>query len=187
MNLPRPALFLDRDGVINVDHGYVHRQEDFIFVEGIHELIRAANAHGYVTVVVTNQAGIARGIYTEQQFLELTKWMCEQLARENAHVDKVYYAPSHPTEGMGRYRREDFLRKPNPGMILQAKAELHLDVGNSVLVGDKYSDIEAGIAAGVGCNVLLGTRVKQMSFECCHASSLAEVMKLLSAPELRKK
>jgi D-glycero-D-manno-heptose 1,7-bisphosphate phosphatase len=148
------ALFLDRDGVINVNHGYVHRQIDFDFIEGVFDLARAAHSRHYKLVVITNQAGIARGYYSEQQFHELTNWMYEQFVNQSAPIAKVYFSPYHPTEGIGEYRKDDLSRKPHPGMILQAQKELNLDLRKSILIGDKASDIQAGIAAGMGCNIL---------------------------------
>jgi D-glycero-D-manno-heptose 1,7-bisphosphate phosphatase len=148
------ALFLDRDGVININHGYVHRAENFDFIDGIFDLGRAAHALSYRLVVITNQAGIARGFYSEQQFLELTQWMCNQFIMQGAPIAKVYFSPFHPTEGIGKYKKDDFSRKPHPGMILQAQSELNLDLDCSILIGDKASDIQAGITAGVGCNIL---------------------------------
>lgn len=149
------ALLLDRDGVINVNHGYVHRSENFQFVEGIFELARAAYAQKYKLVVITNQAGIARGYYSEQQFHDLSAWMCDQFVSQGARLERIYFSPYHPTEGLGAYKRDDISRKPRPGMILQAQHDLNLDLQNSILIGDKASDIQAGITAGVGCNILL--------------------------------
>lgn len=151
--MARKALFLDRDGVINVDHGYVHRIEDFQFVPGILEVLLRARAAGYVLVVVTNQAGIARGYYDEDQFRTLTDWMTATLAGAGAAIERVYHCPHHP-DGLGHYRRHCDHRKPMPGMILKAAAELHLDLSASLLVGDKETDIEAGRRAGVGRCVL---------------------------------
>lgn len=150
----RRALFLDRDGVININHGYVHQIKNFDFIDGIFELAKAAHAGRYLLIVVTNQAGIARGYYTEQQFLELSEWMCEQFKMRGAPIAKVYYSPYHPTAGLGKYKKDDFTRKPKPGMILKARSELNIDIEKSILIGDSVSDIQAGIAAGVGCNVL---------------------------------
>jgi D-glycero-D-manno-heptose 1,7-bisphosphate phosphatase len=144
------ALFLDRDGVINVDRHYVHRVEDFEFVPGIFELCADAQASGYRLVVVTNQAGIARGYYTEADFQRLTQWMVDAFARRSVVLDRVYHCPYHPTAGLGDYRRESFDRKPNPGMLLRARDELGLDMARSAFVGDKDSDMEAGRRAGVG-------------------------------------
>ena len=150
-----PALFLDRDGVINVDHGYVHRIEDFEFIPGIFELCRAARALDHKLVVVTNQAGIARGLYAEPDFHALTAWMKQRFADEGAPLDGVYFCPTHPTAGIGRYRVESEFRKPGPGMLLQAVADLDIDVSHSTIVGDKTSDMQAGAAAGVSQLLLL--------------------------------
>lgn len=146
----KPALFLDRDGVINIDHAYVHLPQDFHFVEGIFELVAAANRLGYVVVVVTNQAGIGRGYYTEADFHALTDWMLDQFAQRSAKIDAVYFCPDHPQYGVGKYRRESEFRKPAPGMLLQAANDLCIDLAMSIIVGDKDSDMQAGLAAGVG-------------------------------------
>lgn len=150
----RPALFLDRDGVINVDHAYVCRPEHFEFVDGIFELCRTARQRGYLIFVVTNQAGIGRGYYTEQDFLDLTDWMHEVFRAQGIVIDKVYFCPCHPECGIGQYKVESPFRKPGPGMLLQAAEEFGVDLAGSVLVGDKETDIQAGIAAGVTCNLL---------------------------------
>ena len=144
------ALLLDRDGVINVDHGYVHQVDKFEFIDGIFEVTRAAQLFGYKIIVITNQAGIARGYYSEKQFHQLTAWMCNEFLNEGVSIHKVYYSPFHPTEGFGEYKKDDFSRKPNPGMLMQAQQEFNLDLCNSILIGDKASDIQACIAAGVG-------------------------------------
>ena len=149
------ALFLDRDGVINVDHGYVYRPQDFEFLPGIFDLARTARALGLRLVVITNQAGIGRGLYDEADFERLTAWMCGRFAEEGAPIDAVYHCPTHPTAGVGAYRVDSPRRKPGPGMILEARDELGLDLGASILLGDKQSDLEAGLAAGVGLNLLL--------------------------------
>ncbi|MCL6478028.1 MAG: HAD family hydrolase [Peptococcaceae bacterium] len=149
-----PAIFLDRDGVINIDYGYVYKKENFEFVEGIFELCRTAKRLGYLIFVITNQAGIGRGYYTEQDFLNLTDWMCGVFSENGVVIDKVYFCPSHPEHGVGRYKIDSPYRKPGPGMILQAAEEFGVDISRSILVGDKETDIQAGIAAGVGCNLL---------------------------------
>jgi len=149
----KAALFLDRDGVINVDRHYVWRIEDFEFMPGIFELVEAAVQGGLLPIVVTNQAGIGRGYYAEEDFRRLDDWMHVQFRERGAAIARTYHCPYHPTEGIGVYRRESFDRKPNPGMILRAKADFDIDLSNSVLVGDKDSDIEAGRAAGVRHNV----------------------------------
>ncbi|KVH75307.1 HAD family hydrolase [Burkholderia cepacia] len=149
------ALFLDRDGVINRDDGYVFEVEKFVFLDGIFELARAAKALGYMCVVVTNQAGIGRGYYSEDDFLRLSDWMKGVFATEGAPIDGVYFCPTHPEHGIGRYKVESEFRKPNPGMILAAQHDFDLDLGASLIVGDKESDIRAGLTAGVGKTLLV--------------------------------
>jgi D-glycero-D-manno-heptose 1,7-bisphosphate phosphatase len=152
--MSQPALFLDRDGVINLDNGYTHRAEDFVFIDGIFALCRHALAQGFALIVVTNQAGIARGMYSEADFLRLTAWMHDRFAAEGAPLTKVYWCPFHAAAGRGVYKRESDWRKPNPGMLLQAHADFGIALAASVLVGDKASDIQAGQRAGVGTNLL---------------------------------
>lgn len=152
----RRAAFLDRDGVINVDHGYVYRREDFEFLPGV--LAACAQLHrlGFALVVVTNQAGIGRGLYAEDDFRRLTDWMRAEFAAAGAPLAGVYHCPHHPEAALGEYRRVCPCRKPAPGMLLAAIRDLSLDPSRSVLFGDKSSDIEAGVAAGVAHRVLLG-------------------------------
>jgi D-glycero-D-manno-heptose 1,7-bisphosphate phosphatase len=146
------ALFLDRDGVINVDHGYVHCAHKFEFIPGIFELTRFwTNEVRRPIVIVTNQAGIGRGYFDEQAYADLTQWMCARFEAERAAIARVYHCPYHPVQGVGDHP----WRKPNPGMILQAVADLALDPARCAIVGDKISDIEAGAAAGLGLRILL--------------------------------
>lgn len=152
----RKALLLDRDGIINEEINYLHRVEDFVFVDGIFEVCRAFAERGYLLIVVTNQAGIGRGYYSEEDFSKLTAWMVAQFEERGVVIDGVFHCPYHPTEGIGAYRRESQDRKPGPGMILKARDAFDLDLASCVVVGDKMSDIEAGLNAGVGTNVLVG-------------------------------
>ena len=155
----RGALFLDRDGVINVDSGYVHRRDQFEFVPGIFALARFwTNELRRPIVVVTNQSGIGRGYFDESAYADLTRWMCERFAAERIAIARVYHCPFHPLHGIGEYRRDHPWRKPNPGMILQAASDLGLDLACSAIVGDKMSDVEAGAAAGIGLRILVGPR-----------------------------
>ncbi len=156
-NRLKRALFLDRDGVINLDHGYVYKKEDVTFIDGVFTLAAAAKRAGYLIIVVTNQSGIGRGYYREADFHHLTGWMREQFAAHGAALDAVYFCPFHPEHGIGAYKRESEFRKPAPGMILQAATEHDLDLGQSILVGDSPADIEAGQTAGVGKLYLFGT------------------------------
>lgn len=148
------ALFLDRDGVINVDRHHLYKIEECQFVEGIFDLCRDARRKGYKLIVVTNQAGIAKGLYSEEDYHLLTKHIHEQFVRQGCPLDAEYYCPFHP-QGQGCYCKVSPDRKPAPGMILRAAQEHCLDLPRSVLIGDKESDIEAGRAAGVGKTILL--------------------------------
>ncbi|MFZ4759717.1 MAG: D-glycero-beta-D-manno-heptose 1,7-bisphosphate 7-phosphatase [Burkholderiaceae bacterium] len=147
---PRPAAFVDRDGVINEDLGHVHRIEDFHLLPGATAGLRLLQAAGYRLVVVTNQAGIARGLYTEADYQRLTRHLRTALRREGITLDAVYHCPHHPEAGLGVLRTACACRKPGPGMLLRARDELGVDLTRSVLIGDKRSDLEAGRAAGVG-------------------------------------
>lgn len=150
------ALFLDRDGVINVDKGYVYRRDQIEFVDGIFDLCRSAVARRYLIVVVTNQAGVARGYYGESEVRELHSWINERFRERGVAIERFYYCPYHPEHGVGHYRRESECRKPRPGMILQAATDLRIDLEQSTLIGDKASDITAGVSAGVSVNILIG-------------------------------
>jgi len=150
------AAFLDRDGVINIDHGYVWRVEDFNFVPGVREAAAELARLGFAIVVITNQAGIARGMYTEADFFALTQWMRERFAEAGVMLSGVYHCPHHPTEGVGAWRVVCDCRKPAPGMLLAASRDLGLDLGASVIFGDKCDDMRAGRSAGVGLRVFLG-------------------------------
>ena len=166
------ALFLDRDGVINVDKGHVHHRESFEFIPGIFELCRAAQSLGYLLVVVTNQAGIARGYYSESDFNDLTEWMMTRFAEKKISITRLYYCPYHPVFGVGRYKYDSQDRKPNPGMFIRAQSDLDLDLESSILIGDKLSDIQAACAAGVGTQILLSSERAQCEPQniSCHVS-----------------
>ncbi len=159
------ALFLDRDGVINHDPGYLHRVADFRFLPGIFDLGRAAVARGFLPIVVTNQAGIGRGYYTEADYRLVTAHMLAGFAAAGIDIAAVYHCPYHPTAGQGRYRVTHDWRKPAPGMLLAAARDFALDLGASVLVGDRGSDIGAARAAGVGCAILIAHDAKAMNPE----------------------
>ena len=146
----RKVAFLDRDGVINLDRAYVHKWEEFEFVPGAVDAMRRLREAGYALVVVTNQSGLARGMYSEAEYQALTNAMCSALALAGAEVEAVYHCPHHPKGQVAEWAVECDCRKPAPGMILRAAKELGVSLANSFLVGDKPSDIEAARAAGVG-------------------------------------
>ena len=143
------ALFLDRDGVINVDHGYVYQTDNFDFVDGIFDLVRTARALDFLIIIITNQSGIGRGYYSENDFWKITEWLKERFAAENCFIDEIYYCPHHPEAQIPKYRKFCDHRKPEPGMLLTAKKKYRLDMSKSVVVGDNVTDIQAGHKAGV--------------------------------------
>lgn len=145
----RPAAFLDRDGVINVDTGYVHRPEQVDWIPGAQEGIRRLNDLGYRVIVVSNQAGVAHGYYDEAAIHALHAWMQDELAAAGAFIDAFYYCPYHPEARIERFRQMHGDRKPEPGMILRAFSDLRIDRERSFLVGDKQSDLDAARRAGV--------------------------------------
>lgn len=163
------ALFLDRDGVINVDTGYVHLSEHICFIEGIFDVCRAAKTKNYLIIIVTNQSGIGRGYYSEGDFHRLMEWMKSQFTLQGISIDAVYFCPHHPQEGKGEYRRDCPDRKPNPGMLIKAQREYNIDLERSILIGDRDSDHQAGKKAGIGRIFQLGQTI----------SSLGEVVDLL--------
>ena len=138
------ALFLDRDGVINVEKDYLYKIEDFEFIEGIFELCRYYQELGYLIFVVTNQSGIARNYYSENDFKGLSQWMTKEFLKHKIKIEKVYHCPHHPD-----LSGECSCRKPKPGMLLQAGDEYSVDLANSLLIGDKERDIEAALNAGL--------------------------------------
>jgi D-glycero-D-manno-heptose 1,7-bisphosphate phosphatase len=182
MKRPNRALFLDRDGVVNREIGYLYRPEQVHFVPGIFELCRSAQALRYRLIIITNQAGIARQIYTEEQFHRLMQWMSGQFANEGIVLDGYYFCPHHPESAMEKYRRDCFSRKPNPGMLLQAARDHQVDLGESLLIGDRYTDMQAGLAAGVGAVCLLaGTELTAYNGEprWVHLASLHDALEFI--------
>lgn len=150
-----PAIFLDRDGTLNVDHGYIHEIDDFQFIEGVIDALCELKVMGFALVLVTNQSGIARGIFSEQQFMRLTEWMDWSLADRGAHLDGIFYCPHYPQAANVAYRQQCSCRKPQPGMLLSAQKQLNVNIATSYMVGDKVEDMLAGEAAGVSKKVLV--------------------------------
>ncbi len=144
------ALFLDRDGVINIEKDYLYKIEEFEFIDGIFELCKHYQDLGYIIIIVTNQSGIARKYYSEVDFNNLTSWMVSEFLKNNIEIKKVYFCPHHP-DITGRCE----CRKPHPKMLLDASNEFDIDMKNSIIIGDKERDIEAGINAGLKESYLL--------------------------------
>jgi D-glycero-D-manno-heptose 1,7-bisphosphate phosphatase len=172
---PRRALFLDRDGVINVNHGYVHMPEQTDWVPGIFELCAAARDAGYALMVVTNQAGIARGLYSEAEFRTYTDWVHREFDARGVPLLATYFCPHHPEAGVGDYKVACNCRKPRPGMFLAAQADWNVDPARSCIIGDQSSDLQAAAAAQV-------TRGWQVGSE---GISLVEAREALLAAEAR--
>ena len=171
------ALFLDRDGVINVDNGYVHKIEDFIFIEDIFELISFANKLNIKVIVITNQSGIGRGKYTESDLNNLHEWMQKKLNEKNCFLDSIYYCPYHETFGLGNYKKDSDDRKPNPGMILKAQKDHNINLKESFLIGDKESDIIAGINAGIPNLIYFGE--DNIKSKCKKIKKLKDALKII--------
>ncbi len=155
----KKAIFLDRDGIINVDHGYVFKVEDFEFNAGIFDLLAFLQAQGYLLIVVTNQSGIARGYYTQEDYMQLTSYMVETLQKEGIKIDAVFHCPHAPQDKCK-------CRKPKIGMFKAAKKQFNIDMKNSWMIGDKESDVEAGKKAGM----------RQVLVSSCKASSDATIV-----------
>lgn len=151
----KKALFLDRDGVVNKEKDYVHKVEDFIFIENIFETCLLFQSLGYEIFIVTNQAGIGRGYYTVEDLEVLNSWMCNEFDKRGVNLSGLYFCPHHPQHGLGDFLVDCECRKPQPGMILTAAEEHGIDLCRSIIVGDKESDIEAGRLAGVGKCILV--------------------------------
>ncbi len=151
------TLFLDRDGIINVDHGYVYQQEKFEFINGIFELCQHASNLGYQIIVITNQAGIARGYYTESDFLALTDWMKAEFKKHDVNITDVFFCPHHPTNGVNAFKMHCDCRKPAPGLILKAQKKHDINLEQSIFIGDKVSDMQAAKNAGVVMRILVAS------------------------------
>lgn len=148
------AVFLDRDGVINQDHGYVYKKEEFDFIPGSLKAMKLLSELNFRIIIITNQAGIARGYYNEQDLLALNNWLHDIFQSNQIDLLKIYYCPHHPEF----QKNECSCRKPKPGMIIKATEEFNIDIENSLLVGDKLSDIECGRSAGINRCYLISSK-----------------------------
>ena len=137
----RPAAFLDRDGVLNVDHGYAHRPDQLEWIAGAPEAVRLLNEAGYTVIVITNQSGVARGYYDEAAVRQFHAHMQDALRAQGAHIDAFYYCPHHPQGIVKQFAVQCRCRKPKPGMLEQAAREWPIDLGRSFLIGDKDDDM----------------------------------------------
>ena len=147
------AVFLDRDGTINTERGYLHRVEDFEFIPGVPQAMKKLQDASYLLVVVTNQSGVARRFFTLESVQRLHRYMCFQLKGYGVNIDAIYFCPHHPISGYPPYNIACDCRKGKPGMLLQASGDLSIDLSQSYMIGDKMADIEAGVSAG--CHSLL--------------------------------
>lgn len=145
----KKCIFLDRDGNINVEKDYLHKIEEFEFIDKAREAIKIFNDLGYLVVVVTNQSGVARGYYDENSVKTLHEYLQKKVEKIGGHIDGFYYCPHHPEKGIGKYKLECNCRKPQPGMFLEAQKDLDIDFSSSIMVGDKISDIKAGVLLGM--------------------------------------
>ena len=162
----RPAAFLDRDGILNEDVGYAHRPDQIVWIPGAMEAVKLLNESGFHVFVVTNQAGIARGYYTEEDVNALHAWMRGALALIGARIDDFRFSPFHPEFDDGRFSHLAHWRKPEPGMLIDLMRNWHVDIKGSFMIGDRASDVQAAQAAGVNGHLFAGgnllTAVKQI-------------------------
>ncbi|NDE90555.1 MAG: D-glycero-beta-D-manno-heptose 1,7-bisphosphate 7-phosphatase [Alphaproteobacteria bacterium] len=157
----QPAIFFDRDGVLNVDTNYAYLPEHIIWIDGAMDAIKRANEKGYLVFVVTNQSGIARGMYSEQDVQHLHAWMEKECIQHGAVIDGFAFCPHHPEQGQEPYNKECDCRKPAPGMILSFAKSYALDFENSLMIGDRESDMQAAQAAGIKGYLFAGGNLAQ--------------------------
>lgn len=168
----RPAIFVDRDGVVLEMVDYLNRVDQVVLAPGVGQAIRRINDAGIPLVVITNQSAIARGMLTESGLAEIHRRMSDLLAAEGARVDAIYYCPHHPDAGEGAYRRDCDCRKPNPGMLVKAAGDLGIDLPRSIMIGDNETDIEAGHRARVARTILVLTGHGRTAAEKLHGTAL---------------
>lgn len=178
----RPALFLDRDGVINRDDGYTYKIEGFEFVDGIFDVARWAVRREWLVFVVTNQGGIGLNYYTIEDFQRLTAFVEARFANEGAPITQTYFSPFHP-RGTGLFPETERSRKPNPGMLMDAASDHDIDLAGSIMVGDREGDMQAAERAGVRRRVLFHHEPAPDSLATFSARDHAELLAWLEAQE----
>lgn len=169
------ALFLDRDGVINKDLNYVHKKEDIQFTHGIFKFLKKATKQNYKIIIITNQAGIGRGLYSEKDFWTLMHWMLHKFSKRGIHIEKVYFCPHHPTHGKGRYKKKCKCRKPNSLLFEKAIKDFKIDVTQSIMIGDKESDLVPAKKVGVSKLILLNNVNMSTKNEYIEAKSIRDI------------
>lgn len=162
----RPAVFLDRDGTINEEVDFVRTPDQLVLIPGAGRAIRRLNRAGLVTCVISNQSGVGRGLYTEEDLGLIHARLAEDLKKEKAVLDRIYYCPHHPTEGIPPYNVTCACRKPSPGMLRAAEQELHVDLQRSTVVGDRSVDVLAGRAVGARTVLVLTGYGQQAQQDC---------------------
>lgn len=179
----RKVIFLDRDGTINVEKSYLHKWEDFEFEKNAIEGLKELKNLGYEFIVVTNQSGIGRGYYTEEDLVTLNNQMTEKLKEFGIEILECFYCPHHPEKGIGKYKVDCNCRKPNPGMLLEGIKKYNVDIENSFMIGDKKGDLEAGKKAGLKSILVLTGYGKKIEEEVKEnyliAKDLLEVVTIL--------
>lgn len=172
----KKAIFLDRDGVINHDSGYTYKIDEFQFIKGVFDACEYFLHHNYLLFIITNQSGIGRGFYTLNDFEKLTLWMNAEFFKRGITITKVYFCPHTPEENC-------FCRKPNPGMIQEAVYEFNLDLQHSWMIGDKESDIEAALGAGLNQTILITNGERRNSKSSFQVNNLFESTKIIKNSE----
>lgn len=180
-NMAGRAVFLDRDGTLNRDGGYVHRVDDLVLLDGVAEGLNAMQSMGYRLVIVTNQSGVGRGYFTADQLDAFNRALCERLAAAGVRIDGIYACTMHPEAALPEHRGASPCRKPGPGMLLEAADDLGLDLPSCWMVGDSATDVEAGRRAG--CRTIL-IRQQRSTTERRACSPDATAATLIDAAEV---